>query len=242
MEEAEYLKMDAVEERMFFYRALHDRLRICLDRFAPSDAAVLDAGCGTGGFLQKLHQCRPSLRLQGVDVSPIACRIARAKTGLPVREASVEALPFVDEQFDAIVSADVLYMLDDAELALHEFRRCLRPSGIVVVNLPAYEWLRSYHDDAVGTKHRFTRRELMVLLERSGFTVAFAGYWNALLFPLAVLKRKLVPGQPHGSDVRAYPAVVEAAFGALLALEALPFRRGVALPLGLSVLAVATRP
>jgi SAM-dependent methyltransferase len=241
VQEAEYLKMDAVEERMFFYRALHERLRICLDRFAPHDAAVLDAGCGTGGFLQKLQHCRPSLRLQGVDVSPTACRIAHAKTGLPVEEGSVEALPFGDEQFDAIVSADVLYMLDEAEPALREFRRCLRPGGVVVLNLPAYEWLRSYHDEAVGTKHRFNRRELVALLERSGFSIAFAGYWNALLFPLAVLKRKLALVRPAGSDVKVYPAVVEAVFGAILAVEALPFRRGIPLPFGLSVLAVAHR-
>ena len=47
MEAAEYGLMDAAEDRMWWYRALHDRLLDALDGVA---GAVLDAGCGTGGF------------------------------------------------------------------------------------------------------------------------------------------------------------------------------------------------
>jgi len=233
--------MDAVEERMFFYRALHERLRLCLDRFASPDAAVLDAGCGTGGFLHDLQRRRPSLRLAGLDVSPIACEIARKKTALSIEQASVEELPFGNERFDAIVSNDVLCMLDDPEPALHEFQRCLRGGGILVLNLPAYEWLRSYHDAAVGTKHRLSRSNVVTLLKRNGFNVVFATYWNTLLFPAAVLKRKLLSRRSGDSDVKLYHPVLDSAFGALLALETIPIQRGIRLPFGLSLLAVARR-
>jgi SAM-dependent methyltransferase len=239
MEEREYVKMDAVEERMFFYRALHERMVSCLDRFAPTDAAVLDAGCGTGGLLVKLQRRRPSLRLSGLDVSKIACELARRKTGLPIEQASVDELPFGDEQFDVIVASDVLCMLEDPSGALGEFRRCLRPGGTLVVNLPAYEALRSYHDEATDTKHRYTEGELVPLLRRSGFATLFVTYWNTLLFPLAVLKRKLFPSR--GSDVRLYPPLMDAVFGAVLELEAIPIRRGIRLPFGLSLLSVARR-
>ena len=231
--------MDAVEERMFFYRALHDRLLLCLDRFAATDAKVLDAGCGTGGFLRKLQRSRPSLRLSGLDVSPVACDIARRKTGLAIEEASVDELPFDDGEFDVIVSSDVLCMLDEPSRALGEFGRCLRPGGTLVVNLPAYEALRSYHDEATDTKHRFTAGELVPVLRSSGFTTLFVTYWNMLLFPVAVAKRKLFPSR--ASDVRFYPPLVDAAFGAVLELEAIPTRRGIRLPFGLSLLSVSRR-
>jgi SAM-dependent methyltransferase len=241
MQEHEYVKMDAVEERMFFYRALHERLRLCLDRFAPPDAAVLDAGCGTGGFLNHLQRRRPLLRLAGVDVSPIACELARRKTGLQIEQASVEELPFEDERFEAIVSSDVLCVLDEAEPALHELERCLRRGGILVLSLPAYEWLRSYHDEAVGTKHRFRRGQLIEMLERAGLGAVFATYWNTLLFPLALARRKLVPPRTRESDVELQHPLVEATFRGLLALEAIPIRLGIRLPFGLSVLVAARR-
>ena len=224
---------------MFFYRALHERLLFCLDRFAADDAKVLDAGCGTGGFLRKLQRRRPSLRLSGVDVSPVACDLAHRKTGLPIEQASVAGLPFGNEEFDLIVSSDVLCMLDEPSAALTEFRRCLRPGGILVVNLPAYEALRSYHDEATDTKHRFTAGELIPLLRYSGFAALFVTYWNTLLFPIAVVRRKLFPSR--ASDVRFYPPLVDAVFGAVLELEAVPMRRGIRLPFGLSLLSVSRR-
>ena len=232
--------MDAVDEQMFFYRALHERLEFCLDRFAAADAAVLDVGCGTGGFLRRLQSSRPSLRLAGADVSPLACELAASKTGFPIQQAPVERLPFDDAEFDAVVTTDVLCMLDDPARAVEEVRRCLRPRGIFVVNLPAYDWLRSYHDVAVGTKQRYTRRRLRALLESNGFVVEFDTYWNTLLFPLAVARRKFARSG-NESDVRLSHPFLERTLRGILGAEASLVRRGLRLPFGLSVLGVARR-
>ena len=51
MELTEYARMDAVEDHMWWYRALHRRLVAAL---AGRDGCVLDAGCGTGGLLARL--------------------------------------------------------------------------------------------------------------------------------------------------------------------------------------------
>ena len=50
--------MDAAEDRMWWYRAVHTRLCAALSRTRGS---VLDAGCGTGGFLAVLRVRRPDL-------------------------------------------------------------------------------------------------------------------------------------------------------------------------------------
>ena len=64
MDAAEYALMDLVEEEMWWYRALHSRLLAAL---APVSGRVLDAGCGTGGFLRKLAAARPDLELVGLE-------------------------------------------------------------------------------------------------------------------------------------------------------------------------------
>lgn len=235
----EYRKMAEVEDVMWYYRALHRNVAAALDGAVAPGAAVLDAGCGTGGLLRRLALAQSNWRLAGLDFSEIAVRIARERTGCPIALGSVTALPFDDAQFDAMVSCDVLCQLESPREALAEFRRCLRPGGLLVVNVPAFMWMWSYHDEAVQSKHRFVRPEMLSLLRASGLQPLWVSYWNTLPFPLAVLRRKVFPASKGGSDVRLYPAAVEAAFDVLMRLEHRCLAAGNVLPFGNSVIAVA---
>jgi len=240
MESDEYVKLADVEDRMWYFRSLHRRMYEAVQRGlngAPS-ARVLDAGCGTGGFLQRLKTWQPEWQLIGLDLSPLACDFARRR-GLVVDQGSVTALPFAEGEFDAIVCGDVLYHILEHVEALREFRRCLRPGGVLVLNLPAYRWLWSYHDDRVHSKHRFTRGEVLRLLRSAGLTPTFSTYWNTLPFPLVVLRRKVFPPRTAESDVKLYSPPVEAVFNSAMALEQAWNRLGGVLPFGTSVFAVA---
>src|SRR5664279_1905996 len=72
---------------------------------------------------------------------------AAAKSGAAVATGTVNTLPFANASFDAMLSIDVLcHQSVDPAAALAEVRRCLKPGGVLVINLPAFEWLRSDHD------------------------------------------------------------------------------------------------
>jgi SAM-dependent methyltransferase len=154
----------------------------------------------------------------------------------------VTALPFADASFDAITSIDVLYHLEKPVDALREFARCVRPGGLVVINVPAYRWLWSYHDTAVNSHHRFTRTEINALFRDAGLQPVYATYWNTFLFPAIVIRRKLLP-TPHDGigDVRAYPAWISGPLRALLAIERAWLKTGATLPFGTSVFAIGRR-
>jgi SAM-dependent methyltransferase len=242
VERREYEKLAAAEERMWWFRGLHARLIAALAGAAlPSASTILDAGCGTGGLLARLGQTRPRARLVGLDLDAGAAATARAKSGCPVCVGSVNRLPVAAGALDAILSADVLsHRGVDPAASLAEMRRCLRPGGVLVLNLPAYAWLSSAHDAAVDNARRFCRAELERLLSHAGFAPVRASYWNSFLFPLMVLRRKLWPG--GGSDVGLLPQPVERLFAAILALEGKLRRAGLTLPFGGSILAVAVKP
>jgi SAM-dependent methyltransferase len=244
MEAAEYRKLAEVEDAMWYFRALHAHVERELARtLGDKKSAVLDAGCGTGGLIRRLAPQRPAWNWTGVDVSPLACELARERVGgAEIREASVTALPFGDAALDAVVSADVLYHVDDDVAALREFSRVLRPGGAVVINVPAYRWLWSYHDEAVHSRRRYGRGEMLAKLKAAGFDSGWATHWNALPLPLVVARRKLFPAPQAGSDVRLFPAPVEAAFNAAMALERAWLRSVGRLPFGSSILAVARKP
>lgn len=231
---------------MWWFAATHANLLLLYRRFAGHDAArpILDAGCGTGGLLARIAAAHPERAAVGLDADRLACVRAAAKSARPVCAGSVNALPFADGAFGAILSADVLcHGGVDEHAALAEFHRCLAARGVLILNLPAYRWMMSRHDEAVYNVRRYTRRRLARLLEAAGFRMVFASYWNAVLFPLMVLTRKLLPpGGGPVSDVRLYPAPVEALCRGATGVERLLLRCGVRLPFGGSLIAVAAKP
>jgi SAM-dependent methyltransferase len=245
MEPIEYARMDAAEGRMWWYRALHANLLDALRRNpGPPGSPILDAGCGTGGLLQRLADVAPGRLRLGVDASPTAAMLARGKAGASaaVAVASVNALPFAAASIGVVVSADVLYHRDvEPRAAVAEACRCLMPRGVLIVNVPAYRWMTSSHDRQVHGARRFDRAGLTSLLAAGGFSGIRAAYWNSLLFPLMVLRRKVAPPSPDSSDVSALPALLERVFGAIAAAERRSMLAGVRYPFGGSVLAVATR-
>jgi SAM-dependent methyltransferase len=244
LEHDEYIRMAAVEDRMWWYRALHAELLAALAGHADlSGRAVLDAGCGTGGFLRRLAETLPALRRVGVEVMEPAARLAGARSQSPVCVGSVNSLPVADGAVGAVVSADVLcHARVDQRQALAEFRRVLVPGGMLVLNLPAFQWLLSAHDRAVHNIRRYTRAETAALLESAGFRVLGVHYWNSLLFPLMVFQRKLLARGAAASDVHPYPAPVEMLFRGITALERQLHRLNLMFPFGGSVLAVARKP
>jgi len=233
----EYELMDQVEARMWWYRALHQRL---IDALAPVRGLVLDAGCGTGGFLDVLRRRRPDLRAMGLEWAEPAAARAAAKARVPVVRGSVNALPIASATVDAVVLADVLcHGAVDPPAALAEVRRVLRPGGRVVVNMPAYAWLMSAHDTRVHNTRRMTAGETARLLAEAGFGAVRARYWNALLLPLMIAHRKLPARGESASDVALFPPWLDTTLFAITRLErVLPLP----LPAGGSVLAIAENP
>ena len=227
---------------MWYFGALHAHIWRELSANLPvGPGEILDAGCGTGGLIRRLAPRRPEWKWTGLDVSPLACERARQRTDADIREGSVTALPFRDGEFSAVVSADVLYHLDDDQTALREMARVLRPGGVVVINVPAHRWLWSYHDTAVAGRRRYSRKELAHKLTAAGLAPRRLTHWNTLLLPAIAARRKLLPPPSGGSDVKLSAPWVERSLAGVLALET-TWVRGIGnLPAGSSILAVAAR-
>jgi SAM-dependent methyltransferase len=203
-------------------------------------ARVLDAGCGTGRFLELVGIHRPDLERIGVEWDSAAAERARQKSGATVLRGTVNALPFSDASFDAVVSADVLcHAAVDPTAALKELQRVLRPGGRVVVNMPAYQWLLAAHDRRVHNVRRQTASGLTAMLRQAGFTRIRARFWNTLLLPLMLVQRKILARGNAGSDVALSPPWLDATLHGMTEFER---RLPVRLPAGGSVLAIAEKP
>jgi ubiquinone/menaquinone biosynthesis C-methylase UbiE len=232
--------MDTVEDGMWWYRALHARVLEALGR--PS-GRMLDAGCGTGGFLARLKATWPEAEAEGLEYNPGAAARAQAKSSVRVTTGDVMAMPFPDASFQAVTGLDVLcHAAVEPATALAEMHRVLAPGGRLVLNLPAFQWLRSAHDYRVHNVRRFTASDAARMLTEAGFSAVVTRYWNALLLPLMVLQRKILASAPENrSDVTAFPPWQNCMLFGITEVERRLARLRLSLPAGGSVLAIATR-
>jgi len=91
---------------------------------------VLEVGCGTGFFSERFLES--GIGLHAIDISPELLKKAVARCGerADFRVCDIEALPYKDGFFDAVVGIRVLHHLD-MEYAFQEIHRVLKPSGSI---------------------------------------------------------------------------------------------------------------
>jgi SAM-dependent methyltransferase len=247
MEREQYAVMARREERHWWYAGMRRVALAVLDAAlrGRSDLLILDAGCGTGGTTRCLTRFG---RVVGIDLAWEALEPARlhAPSGSLAR-ASIEHLPFSNASFDVVTSFEVIYHLgvsSDQE-ALGEFRRVLKPGGLLLLRVPAHDWLRGAHDRLVHTRHRYSASEIRSKIRAAGFQIEHVSWANTVLFPPAVAKRLLLErGNGHDDtaaepDLWQPPGPLNALLESAVAIEALAIPRRVPLPFGLSLLALA---
>jgi SAM-dependent methyltransferase len=240
----EYAVMREAEDHHGWYRGMTAITRAVLDRRVGRgrDLRILDAGCGTGAVMAWLADYGS---VTGVDYAAEALQLAGGRGLRPLLRGSVLHLPFAPACFDLITSFDVMSSCGDGpdRLALAEFARLLRPGGWLLLRLPAYRWLRGRHDTVVHTRHRYSRSELRGKLRKAAFAPLLLSYANCLLFPLAAAKRlgeHLVKTRQQGSDLTLPVGPLNGVLGRVLAAEA-PLVRGIGLPFGLTLVALARK-
>jgi SAM-dependent methyltransferase len=226
-----------IGRRAIFLRILEREAR---DRPVPLD--ILDFGCGTGAFLSYLERFGT---VSAVDGDQAAVGFCHERGRDEVRHvAPGQPLPFDDSSFDVVTALDVIEHIADDVSALRELRRVLRPGGLLLVAVPAFELLWGDQDEISHHFRRYTDATLRRALIAASFEVERSTYFNTWLFaPIALVRiaRRLIrPANAAQTDFDVGPARLNRALGWILASEA-PVVSRARLPFGVSVLALARR-
>ncbi len=144
----EYYDQLADHERHGAWAGYMRRLALALlDRHGGGQAPtrVLDAGCGAGYFTLVWRDRGRIPFAVGLDCSPDALRLSRARGLRHLAAGSVASLPFEAGSFEAVHCADVLQHLSShqARETLREFARVLGPQGLLLIRCAARRGLGS---------------------------------------------------------------------------------------------------
>ncbi len=239
MDRAVYDQMAALDQRHWWYRARRLVLAALIRRAAPPPpgAKLLEIGCGTGHNLAMLAQFGA---VDALELDDAAREIARRRLGREVMSAPLPALAGVPERhYDLIGAFDVIEHIADDAAAIAAIAAKLKPGGKLVMTVPAHAWMWSAHDVVNHHQRRYSKAGLRRLIEGSPLKLERIGWFNSLLFPLAVAERmsSKLRGKDE-ADLKLPAAPLNAALEKAFAAERHVIGR-VPLPPGLSLFAVA---
>jgi len=240
MERVVYDQMAALDQQHWWYRARREVLADLIRRHAapPPGAKLLEIGCGTGHNLAMLSQFG---EVDALELDDEARKVAESRLGRPVMSAPLPELSGVPEQhYDIIGAFDVIEHIDDDTAALASIATRLKPGGKLVMTVPAHQWMWSAHDVVNHHKRRYSRQQLRTLIERSPLRLESIGYFNSLLFPVALAERLASKARgKEDADLSLPPRPLNTLLERVFASERHLIGR-LPLPPGLSLFAVAS--
>ncbi|TLU98151.1 class I SAM-dependent methyltransferase [Dyadobacter luticola] len=191
----EYQRMYEVERKLWWYQVLHGKVLKQIEKHFKSEKSnlrILDAACGTGGLLSFLKE-QGYTNVAGFDYSRYAIEFSNER-GLPVTFGDLRNVDAFQpgETFDVICCNDALYFLTDEEIirALTAFKNRLNKSGLLIINIHAFEAFSGTHDLAVGSQRRFELKDFKNYSHVAGLKIAYNTYWPfALSLPILAVRQ-----------------------------------------------------
>ena len=239
-----YDELHRVEETHWWFRARRQIVWSLVDRHAPGAPhqrlQVCELGCGTGGNLVSVMDRHDVV---GIECSPHALEYARRRLGNRVHYGRLpHEIDLPPESFDVVLMTDVLEHIEDDHASAHAALRLLRPGGVVVATVPAYQWLYSPRDTHHHHFRRYSRNRFRSLWIVARAVPVLLSHYNTLLFAPAAAARiasKLAPQRRPG-DLSVPPRAINELLTRIMSQERSALGR-LPLPFGLSLVAVVRK-
>lgn len=210
-----------------------------LQQYSPLN--ILDVGCGSGELAIIL--AKQGHHLTGIDVEQEYITLARDFASAQNQQITFLTKSLADynnkehQLYDCVISTDVIEHISDDQAAITQLSSLVKPNGLMIIAVPAFQFLYGYHDQSIGHYRRYTISSLKQLLE-AYCTVINYRYFGWTFIPLCLLYSKIFK-QPYPlkqtGDRQRNPLLASIVRGVLTLDQSL------SLPLGTSLILFAKR-
>ncbi len=194
---------------------------------------VLEVGCGSGENLAVVKEESARAQVYGLDNSRgMIASSARIKNIL----GDGTYPPLKEEKFDVILALDVLEHIENDRGALNAWIALLKRDGMLILSVPAFNILWSYHDILNEHKRRYNKGNLLNLLSKEAVKIERITFWGGSIFlPTLLLNRLKGVFKSKSGNLYECNRWINYLFKMLLHFENRLIVNGVNLPLGTSL-------
>jgi SAM-dependent methyltransferase len=145
---------------------------------------ILEVGAGVGQNIKVLNKFG---HIDALELDPLG--LASLRQIDVIRNVYDIGIPSdLGRKWDVILACDVIEHIEDDRLAVQWIFDHLKPGGIFFATVPAFQWLFSEHDIALGHYRRYTAEAFDNLLPEESNRLS-GSYFNSYLFPLGLASR-----------------------------------------------------
>lgn len=164
---------------------------------------LLEIGSGTGqnlSYLSNDSEYRDQLQEAiGVDIS---LPDGFSRNDLSSKVSMTKEMPEKSKQFDVMVVMDVIEHVDLPKDLLKDWLHYLKPNGILLITVPAFQSLWSNHDVLLGHRRRYTRKSLESEVDSLPLVKVYNRYAFSFVFPIVWLVRKMLKKESAETDLK----------------------------------------
>ena len=216
----------------FWFKGKNNLIDILMSKISKKGEKlkILNIGAGTSDDLKILNKYGDNYL---IDINKNALNLNKYLC-IEKRVADAHKLPYQDDFFDIVVSFDVFEHMSNDNKVILEVHRVLKKGGRLVFIVPAFNFLFSSHDKALGHKRRYNKKMLKELLKK--FKNLKLYYWNSLLFlPMALIRLMKRNSKPKIDHLK-LPKSINSFLYFLLNIEGRFIKYEIPLPFGLSII------
>jgi SAM-dependent methyltransferase len=241
-EPAIFKKLAALEDNNFWFKSRNKLISDVIDEYCKSATSFMEVGCGTGFVLREIEARSQFDTVIGTELFVEGLKFAKARcSASTLIQMDARSMPYVSH-FDVLGSFDVLEHIEQDDLVLQQMHKALKPKGHLILTVPQHPWLWSTVDEAACHVRRYTKNELHVKVQNSGFEVLRSTSFVSLLLPFMLLSRLRASKNKKDSsaELKINP-ILNKVFNAAMTAERFLINRSVNFSIGGSRILIARK-
>jgi SAM-dependent methyltransferase len=244
MKEYNFKFYSKLNKDFWYVRSRQDLLKRILEKYYPGKRdlkkrglKILDAGCGTGFNFEALN-CFGAV--YGVDLNKGALRQSRRFHYKKLELKDINKIKYKN-YFDVIVAVELIEHIEDDEATLKNFYRYLKPSGLLVITAPAFNFLWSRDDELAMHKRRYLKKRLREIVTRAGFEIIHLTYRYFFYFFPGFFVFLLQRFKKNKNSLEYTPAFLNRMLVSCMVFENKLLSRKIIFPFGVGLLCIARK-
>ncbi len=166
-----------------------------------TNVRLLEIGCGNGVNI-KQFETLSDVVVDGCDLNLVALKKVDRNKGSLFLLDIFDKPPELLQKYDGTLLMDVIEHIHDDSRFLNCALEYLKENGLVIINVPAFQFLFSKYDTVNGHKRRYTKNRILDLFKKNNIELIHIGYWGFLLIPILIMRKFILFFQSNNTAIK----------------------------------------